>query len=713
MTATETSQPPTTQPPSAPDNRAAKGRRIRRIARAVAWALAAVVVILVIAESWTSRAELAVAFLIGVAVYRSPLRFLLPILVAVFGVLALLYIVGSYNWLFDVVALGGAAIGAVLVWQVWTRLRPVVGLGGSRQWPLTGGTSMAIAIGFVIFWWVAMTAADTFVMRRFARRDWGTSVSTCPEGLQRPDWAAARPPRVAVAVSGGGYRAALFHAGVLAGLECLRIPVSGLSTVSGGSIIGAYYAVGGQPHAFRSMAAARLFNVKRELLHSDNALRFARSLLAQLIGRDHPDTRFTQTDVQASLLDRLLYRGLRMADLDSLGDPRLLVNVTDLVSSERIAISARGVLQPTSYDPINRQDYANPTGLVGFFGDFAAFRESAPESWPANEPLARVVAASGAFPGAMRPVAVFAPKEVSLDTTQAGWYVLADGGIADNTGLATVRDAMSLARDYAIYKQCTSGFASDASKSEGEIETRCGERPWGVSATLEPWLVDIVVMSDGSAMTKASTPTTTFAELGRTADVMYRMSGPARPAPEDTMVAQLPVLLISPKSFQRSGDDSVYWTNPLEATSSSRDAHRAYRSLQLWGFDIDVGTIRFMAQHMSETDRDRAIEAIGAMEADGRIRDGVWRGSTDGPQPPTQAERTLHDLLKAELRRRIAVFAATSTLRDQFDAETAESLFLLGEYLVLINRHSLHEQVARAVYPRAWDVGPGPEGHVP
>jgi hypothetical protein len=118
-----------------------------------------------------------------------------------------------------------------------------------------------------------------------------------------------------------------------------------------------------------------------------------------------------------------------------------------------------------------------------------------------------------------------------------------------------------------------------------------------------------------------------------------------------------------------------------------------------------------MIEHMPEPDRTRATEALRAAEAEGRIREGVWRGANDSP--PSQAERTLHDLLKAELRSRIAVFATTSTLRDQFDAYTVESLFLLGKYLVLINRHSLHEQVARAVYPRTWDSSPAASDTTP
>ncbi len=702
MSTIETSPPPTSQAPLTPDSQGAEPtprqqRRARRIARNVAFVLLATIFILAFAGSWISRGVMAAALLAGVVIWRSSFRALLPIGAAVFGVVGLVYVVGSYSRLMDLAAVATAGVLVVLLAELWVRVRPRFSLGPATRWPISGGAAVALALGFIVASWLLLTVADTFAGRIAARRDWLAGRPKCPEGLRGPE-IGARAPRVAIAVSGGGYRAALFHAGVLSGLECVRVPVSALSTVSGGSIIGAYYAVGGEPHAFRAMTAAGLFNLKRELLHTGNLLRFMRSLFADIVGRDHPDTRFTQTDVQASLLDRLLYRGLRMADLDSLEDPRLLVNVTDLVSSERIAIGPRGVLTPTSHDPVNRQDYANPTGLVGGYPEFAAFREANADRWPANEPLAKIVAASGAFPGAMRPVAAFVRNEPGDSTTTGGWYILADGGIADNTGLASVRDAMSLARDYTVYQRCASAYLPDSTI----IDARCGERPWGTSPALHPWLVDLVVMSDGSAMGKAVTPTTTLAELGRTADVMYRMSGPRRPAADDT-TANAPVLLISPKAFQSGGDDSVYWATPLEA-SAARGAHRSYRSLHLWSFDLDLGTIRFMIEHMPDDEKVRATEALRVVESEGRIRDGVWRGS-DAGQPPTVAERQLHDFLKTELRDRIAVFSATSTLRDQFDALTVESIFLLGQYLVMINRESLQAQVAR-VSPRAPQAAP-------
>jgi Patatin-like phospholipase len=48
--------------------------------------------------------------------------------------------------------------------------------------------------------------------------------------------------RVGLALSGGGYRAAVMHAGVLDQLGQYGVPVTNLSTVSGGSIIGAFIA---------------------------------------------------------------------------------------------------------------------------------------------------------------------------------------------------------------------------------------------------------------------------------------------------------------------------------------------------------------------------------------------------------------------------------------------------------------------------------------
>src|SRR5689334_9391996 len=65
------------------------------------------------------------------------------------------------------------------------------------------------------------------------------------------------PPRIGLALSGGGFRAAAFHLGVLKRLEELGLlqRIEALSTVSSGSITGALYALrcaehGGTPGSY-------------------------------------------------------------------------------------------------------------------------------------------------------------------------------------------------------------------------------------------------------------------------------------------------------------------------------------------------------------------------------------------------------------------------------------------------------------------------------
>jgi hypothetical protein len=82
--------------------------------------------------------------------------------------------------------------------------------------------------------WAAVSAADAwFEAHTLPRR--GTV-------LQPPGMPAAHAPlRVGLALSGGGYRAALVHAGVVDALGELGLPVNHLSSVSGGSIIGSFF----------------------------------------------------------------------------------------------------------------------------------------------------------------------------------------------------------------------------------------------------------------------------------------------------------------------------------------------------------------------------------------------------------------------------------------------------------------------------------------
>jgi len=93
------------------------------------------------------------------------------------------------------------------------------------------------ALIFLLFAWVFASAADI----------WLRPTSTFKPRSSASSDSNRLPSRVAVSLSGGGYRAALFHAGVLNELDQLGVRIQAVSSVSGGSIIGSFYAVGGRP----------------------------------------------------------------------------------------------------------------------------------------------------------------------------------------------------------------------------------------------------------------------------------------------------------------------------------------------------------------------------------------------------------------------------------------------------------------------------------
>ena len=185
---------------------------------------------------------------------------------------------------------------------------------------------------------------------------------------RQAQWDEAQRPSVAVTLSGGGYRAAMAHAGVLWVLDQANIPIHALSTVSGGSIVGAAYALGWQPEDFMKRLCGGTPGLPNMLLNFYPAM--AGLLLPWWSSGDTYWLHFYLTYFHNHTLGET-------------GPPDLIVNTTDYERGQRKAFWKDG---------------------------------------PASPALARVVAASGAFP------LVFEP--VSIGT---GRYM--DGGVVENLGL--------------------------------------------------------------------------------------------------------------------------------------------------------------------------------------------------------------------------------------------------------------------------------------
>ncbi len=133
-------------------------------------------------------------------------------------------------------------------------------------------------------------------------------------------------------MSGGGYRAALVHAGVVDALGKLGVPVTNMSSVSGGSIIASYLSRGGAPTAFRDAVADGRFRMTRDLLAFENLVRLPSPVRAPGIDVDlwpffgH----FSRLDVQANLVNRVLLDDGKSQSTTTNKGPALMICMTDL-----------------------------------------------------------------------------------------------------------------------------------------------------------------------------------------------------------------------------------------------------------------------------------------------------------------------------------------------------------------------------------------------
>ena len=231
--------------------------------------------------------------------------------------------------------------------------------------------------------------------------------------------------RIGLGLSGGGFRASIFHLGVILRLEELGIMprVNVISSVSGGSIIAAYYVI----------EMERRLRAKRDELKAGRPLIDVRVEIFQEIAADffratdhnlrsralvfspfyHPlstlkmfRTRYNRSDVMQAEYDRWFYRKNTLDQLPSvasagkvgvnshLAGPKLLLNTASLLTGKRVSFSREPISGAKELSRVDKNVL----------------------------PLSRIVGASAGVP------VLFPPTYVSGD-------MLVDGGVTDNQGL--------------------------------------------------------------------------------------------------------------------------------------------------------------------------------------------------------------------------------------------------------------------------------------
>ena len=234
--------------------------------------------------------------------------------------------------------------------------------------------------------------------------------------------------RIGLAMSGGGFRAAAFHLGVMRKLESIGLldKLDLLSCVSGGSIAGAFVAAN--------------WDKPDKLDRLDAYLRTRSIAVSSVIGGIF-DPFETRLEKLADSYDRDLFHGATLSDLA--GGPRVYLNASNLATGNLFFFVAGGGLPEEMGE--------HELGVV-----------------PASDfKVSRAVAASSAFPPVFPPLRL--DSSIYAHATSVEYVTLTDGGVYDNMGINPVVRVERNALDYAIVSDGGKPFAIDEHPTDSSL----------------------------------------------------------------------------------------------------------------------------------------------------------------------------------------------------------------------------------------------------
>lgn len=226
--------------------------------------------------------------------------------------------------------------------------------------------------------------------------------------------------RIGLAMSGGGFRAAAFHLGVMRKLASIGLldKLDLLSCVSGGSIAGAFVAAN--------------WSKPDKLDRLENYLRTRSIAVSSVIGGTL-DPFETRLEKLAASYDKDLFHGATLKDLAP--GPRLYLNSTNLATGNMFFFVTGG-------------------GQAAEMGEHELGVVPAPDF-----KVSRAVAASSAFPPVFPPLRLGADIYTHASTVE--YVTLTDGGVYDNMGINPVLRVVRNALDYVVVSDGGKPFAID------------------------------------------------------------------------------------------------------------------------------------------------------------------------------------------------------------------------------------------------------------
>jgi predicted acylesterase/phospholipase RssA len=217
-----------------------------------------------------------------------------------------------------------------------------------------------------------------------------------------------------VCFSGGGFRAMLFHLGVVRALRDADLlkDVKHIFSVSGGSILAAHLVLNWERYTSTNEDTFRACG--------DELIKFAQSdVRGQILRRWvlfgwPPKVPWFKRTRQLVRHYSALYGGALLDNLSGKGRPELRILATNMVSGEATFFDAQGVVRVSAQGPEPRR---KASAL----------------------PVAEAVAASSAFPPMFPPVTITARHLSQMEAGSPGVLRMTDGGVFDNTGVHVAR----------------------------------------------------------------------------------------------------------------------------------------------------------------------------------------------------------------------------------------------------------------------------------
>lgn len=340
---------------------------------------------------------------------------------------------GTYNWMRDVILAVFIGLAVSLFLKDKNDSALLNPLDSSVSGSLANRQRIIKLTLWLAFTWVSLSYAD----RMFGSGWWFQQpLTTTPARFEETrtrasdKWAGGQIKGVAVSLSGGGYRAAILHAGVLQALEKLALPITTMGTISGGSIVGSFYSLGGSPIDFVSAVKIGRFNLKRELINVKELVHMACPARDPLFSLEfmffcNP---YGRSDVQAKLLDRVLLNETKLSQLPTKksGAPLLIIGAVDLRTGDLLGFTRDALLRVPQSSSSDEVHFGRLPSIPGdaVLEALGSFNELT---------ISKLVAGSGAFPGAINSIFLERiVKEAESSTT----FNIADGGLADNYGLS-------------------------------------------------------------------------------------------------------------------------------------------------------------------------------------------------------------------------------------------------------------------------------------